>query len=387
MSLTADVCIVGSGPAGLLAATELVGRGLDVVLLESGARDWSAEARRLAEGEVEGDPIHALDLVETRHRQVGGNANLWVVKTEHRDNAWVMGVRYGTLTEADFAHRPWVDHSGWPISRADLEPWYRKAHERIAVGSFGYEASDHGITEPYMPFERSDFDPRVFMFGPRDRFLSDLRGEFEGSDRGRLVAEATAVGITQAASGDLVRSVEFRDRNGQLASVDARYVVLAGGAVENARLMLASERERGGIGNETDNVGRYFQDHPLFSIGDIEVEEESTLRRAEFFDLAHHGRDLVHGHVVTSASLTERLASTQIGICLFPRPKGRHTRSLEALKEMGRAPSAHLRSPSLLAERARAVMGGHRLPATGSIELQADWSLVAPRVRARWLVG
>ncbi len=34
--LTADICIVGAGPAGIAIALELSGTGLDVVLLESG---------------------------------------------------------------------------------------------------------------------------------------------------------------------------------------------------------------------------------------------------------------------------------------------------------------------------------------------------------------
>ena len=39
--------------------------------------------------------------------------------------------------------------------------------------------------------------------------------------------------------------------------------MLAGGGIENARIMLASgNKERGGIGNDHDLVGRFFQEHP-----------------------------------------------------------------------------------------------------------------------------
>jgi len=46
--------------------------------------------------------------------------------------------------------------------------------------------------------------------------------------------------------------------------VRPRFTVLAGGALENARLLLASnDVMKPGIGNQNDMVGRFFADHPL----------------------------------------------------------------------------------------------------------------------------
>ncbi len=35
------------------------------------------------------------------------------------------------LDRIDFQTRPWVTHSGWPLDRPTLEPYYRAAHEVV----------------------------------------------------------------------------------------------------------------------------------------------------------------------------------------------------------------------------------------------------------------
>src|SRR5262245_12749990 len=73
----ADVCIIGSGPAGAVLACALVQRGLTVLLVESGAgRD--ASDPRLAELDVySSDGALEYPLAETRFRGAGGTSNLW----------------------------------------------------------------------------------------------------------------------------------------------------------------------------------------------------------------------------------------------------------------------------------------------------------------------
>jgi choline dehydrogenase-like flavoprotein len=53
---------------------------------------------------------------------------------------------------------------------------------------------------------------------------------------------------------------------------------LATGGLENARLLLASTaRHHGGVGNEFDQVGRYFLDHPRSIYGRVRVNESVRL--------------------------------------------------------------------------------------------------------------
>ena len=65
-----------------------------------------------------------------------------------------------------------------------------------------------------------------------------------------------------------MEAIVARTLNGHVLQVRARAYVLACGGIENARLLLASNRVApAGIGNEYDLVGRFFMDHPYLTTG------------------------------------------------------------------------------------------------------------------------
>jgi choline dehydrogenase-like flavoprotein len=76
--------------------------------------------------------------------------------------------------------------------------------------------------------------------------------------------EAHVVGLER--KGRAVARVLARTGAGGDFSVRARRVVLATGGIENARLLLLS-----GVGNQHDQVGRYFMDHPKAKVGVVET--------------------------------------------------------------------------------------------------------------------
>lgn len=58
-TLVGDVCVVGAGAAGIIIARELIGTGLDVVVLEGGKLELSEASQALYEGELgELAPFH-----------------------------------------------------------------------------------------------------------------------------------------------------------------------------------------------------------------------------------------------------------------------------------------------------------------------------------------
>ena len=74
-SHTYDICIVGTGPAGISVAKKLLDSGLKVVMLESGGMVPESEYLQLNEGENSGPSF--LDLDSSRLRCFGGASGLW----------------------------------------------------------------------------------------------------------------------------------------------------------------------------------------------------------------------------------------------------------------------------------------------------------------------
>lgn len=157
-----------------------------------------------------------------------------------------------------------MPHSGWPISYADLDPYYLRAGQ--AVGVRDHAAHDGCEADAAAALLRSDaVVPTVFHTlteAARD-FGRALRATIEAADGVDALLDAHVVGLER--SGRAVSRVRVRGAAGELA-VRARDVVIATGGIENARMLLLS-----GIGNQHDQVGRYFMDHPKAKVGVVET--------------------------------------------------------------------------------------------------------------------
>lgn len=275
-----EVCVISDGPAGLAVAARLVRRGLSVTLLDRG-------------GAVD-DPLGADSRLDTR---------------------------LGSLVPEDLATRSWVAGSGWPIAFADLEPWLRKAREHFAidVDDDTSQTSGAGLTAAFW----SDFDAERSRFGTSNQFRSLLSQELRSNPLCRVESDAIVVELAKAPRDGAITSARYRAGTSTRA-VNASTFVLACGAIENARLLLASDRGNGGIGNEHGNVGRYFMDHPVFSIGHIDVEDSKAVDAMAFFDQSFDNAGPTQGYAVTSAALCEELEATRMAVSLSPgsqRPK------------------------------------------------------------------
>ncbi len=271
-----DVCIIGAGPAGTTLARELLGSGLRVAVLESGGTHFNRQADDLSVGEASGVLDQALNHV--RARQLGGTANHWILKMADKRN----GFRHATLDALDFEKRDYIPYSGWPITRAELDPYYARVHACCEIGPFEYGAR-HWVEAGAQPFDfgNGQLNSSVFTFGPTQCFTSDFPALFAKDPHIDVYLYATAVELLAAENGQSVQRARVRTLEGKDLYFEARFFVLAAGGFETPRLLLNSRsRHAQGIGNQNDVVGRYYVDHSLVSHGHFYPRDMNAIKRA-----------------------------------------------------------------------------------------------------------
>jgi choline dehydrogenase-like flavoprotein len=265
--IEADICIVGSGAAGVSLARELVRSSHEVCLLESGGLTAETETRDLNRGEVVGRRYQPLE--DSRMRFLGGTTNAWL-------GACTL------LNESDFKIRSWVPHSGWPISARDLAPYYRRAQSVCELDAFEFgEEIWRGLGIAVPAFDPEKLKSQFWRYSPPTRFGWTYREELEAAPKLRVLLYATATNVVSNRANSLVEYVDVRSLEGKTARVRARAYVLAMGGIENARLLLNSRGvATAGLGNDHDLVGRFFMEHTYCQCGFlIPGDYEAVLRR------------------------------------------------------------------------------------------------------------
>jgi choline dehydrogenase-like flavoprotein len=311
--LEADLCITGAGPAGLTLARELVGTDLSVVLLESGGDRPDPGAQLLNDGRVRGDRYAGLRT--TRRRQVGGSANSWNTAL-----GGALGAKFAPLDPVDLEGRPGLAGVAWPFDRAHLDPYYRLAQLRCGLGPFQYDGA-HWVDPARPALEQigPDLVTRVYQLGGSRVFTETYGRELRAASNVTLYTGATAVRVGKT-DGSGMAVVEGANRGGGRFRVRSRVVVLAGGAVENARLLLASgDSPANAPGNQSGWLGRGFMEHPRDRSLVLLPRRPRLAERLAFYD-RHAAPDgtLVAGRLALSDEILERETCPNAYLTILP---------------------------------------------------------------------
>jgi choline dehydrogenase-like flavoprotein len=280
--LETDICVVGTGAAGLALIQEFAGTRIQIIAVESGGSAPGGPAMELNDGEVAGLPFAGLR--DGRARAFGGTSNLW-------------GGQCIQLDPIDFEQRSWVPFSGWPLSRRELIPWYRRAMERLGIVPGEYE----GEVWDRFGLDGVALDPALLrmvhtIFIAQHNLGRRCCSELEMAPNVRVLLNASLLDLEMDATDQRVSSARIGSLSGRRGLVSARAFVLCAGTLENARLLLLSGRaDSTGIGNQGGNVGRFLQDHPVCRCAEIVTAAPRRLQ--DHFNLLYSpsARTLRHG--------------------------------------------------------------------------------------------
>lgn len=302
------VIVIGSGASGGMAAWNLTQQGIDVLLLDAGGRfdrskfwthtqPWEARERR-ARGER--PPEFFLDTKEqpylTAEDRPFALARVWGLGG--KTNVWGrVSLRYAELDFKAAERDGW--EIPWPISYADVAPYYDRVEQLIGVCG----GTDDSDALPGSRFLQPAPAPRCgerllqkgmeklgipVVAGRRANMTRATRGFpachycgncgagcdtasfFCSADHllpfalktGRLRIRTNAVAARILTGSDgRARGVQYFDRNtGAEREALAKVVVVAASCVDSTRLLLnsISSRHPNGLGNGSDVIGRYL---------------------------------------------------------------------------------------------------------------------------------
>lgn len=258
-----DVCIVGAGVAGQTLAMRLTELGRKTILVESGGLEYSSETQALSDGDVSGEPYY--DLISSRLRLFGGTAAIW-------------GGRCAELDPIDFEKRDYVPNSGWPIDKAELRPYYKRAYEILGIDQPTSKPNLRQPAKNAAGFAPDTLDVGFWRFDEYgERFTNPSRGNLSDV---QILLNATMTQMDVEESGQ-VTGITVSGVSGRSSKIIADKFVLAAGAIETIRLLMGAVPARpNGLGNAKDLLGRYFMEHPHARGGEIVSEKLATTLRA-----------------------------------------------------------------------------------------------------------
>ena len=270
-----QVCVIGSGQAGITLAWQLQKAGIKVILIE-GSRVYNSlqdswpDKVLLYNGVADG-------LFKTNEPEF-----LILPYVNHQNSAWERERMYGGTSthwggqsrpedQIDLDARP--GFPGWPITRKQLDPYYAQASKFcVLYGDYGLDG-DNFKTEFWAKTLQAQipnldgFNVEMYQF-MGGRYLNFATRTFDGNGTigdspVEVIRNASLLNIdhqqgsvTQLQVASMDTSIPPKPATKFTIKADA--YVLACGAVANAQNLLLSN-----AGNEYDQVGRYFMCHPL----------------------------------------------------------------------------------------------------------------------------
>jgi len=314
-STVVDFVVVGSGASGGVIARELAVAGFSTVVLEQGSRLTPAdfehdELKYWFQAGITNDPARSPQTFRSDPSAIatptGIRPALWYARTVGGSSIHFTA-NYWRFHEIDFVERSRLGpiagtgFEDWPITYAELEPYYTKVEWDIGVsGLAGASPFDPPRTRPYpmppLPVKSSGVllergarklglhpfpAPMAINSQPhrgrpacihcgfchgfaceaqaKSSTLFNMIPEAEATGRCEIRANSYVVRIDTDAKGRAT-GVVYLDVHGREHFQKARAVVVSANGAETPRLLLASESARypDGLANSSGLIGKYL---------------------------------------------------------------------------------------------------------------------------------
>src|SRR6266542_3933664 len=298
-----DYIIIGSGAGGGTLAWKLAPSGKRILLIERGPyvprekENWNPRA------------VNVEGRYNTKEQWRGADGSVLHPHTNYYvgGNTKFYGAALFRLREQDFGE---IKHYGgispaWPISYDELEPYYAEAEKIYHVhGAVGEDPAEPQRSGPY-PYSAISHEPRIQQLSddfarlglkpfhtPLGVMLDEKNPQKSPCircntcdgfpclvnakadthiccvvpalrhDNVTLLTDTKVTRLETDGSGREVTAVHV-ERNGTKESYSAKFVIVSGGAINSAALLLrsANDKHPRGLANGSDVVGRHYMGH------------------------------------------------------------------------------------------------------------------------------
>ncbi len=250
-----DLCIIGSGPAGIIVALEYAKENPNqkIVLIEYGKREQKGNNTLDDSIEIKNTLNHHTPY-ECTNKGLGGTGRTW-------------GGRCVMFDEVDFMHRPIIgENCTWEEELlSEVKKYTKKTAEYFECGSDEFDidkiqSNTHKrIAEHFVGGNVSD--SVLERWSMPTRFGSRYAAEIENTKNIVLLESTEARTFSEPTETGLIEFVEIQTSNGIRSKIYSKTFVIAAGAQESTRLLLRNKHLFNQLNFVPNALGKYYQGH------------------------------------------------------------------------------------------------------------------------------